>query len=364
MERLEFDQVQRQRLSADGYSRKRRARGPIAEGPGTVISISSIIQAGVKSSARPEPESAESGVVLKSPSTDGSPAMKPMDQPGFLLQSLKRVCSAAASTGLTAKEAVARIQEQRLPGLIDGDERLIVQVAKSFRSSSAFQEREERGRYFMQDLPGLDEWGAFLRTHEEPEPEPEPARNDDEAEFETIIEAAKQLRKLQEPVHVQPNSKVGIPPTSGSDRWTQALRGKPATPIVRNVEPPRPSPRDHSGPRCNRDDGKGWRCVRVAESGFSLCKYHRDQIRRAEIRRRKARTKSKRQRQLRLASRSVSPAIPSARPSNPTRREAAKTYTAPETEKIVEAKSLVSDNELPDHKIRRFVKAKSLKSLL
>lgn len=368
MERLEVDQVQRKRLSADGYSRKRRTRGPIAEGPG-VISISSIIQAGVKSAkAELVIEESISSPVARSPSMDCSPAMNTIDQPTLLFQSLKRVCVAAVSTGLTAKEAVAKIQEQRLPGLIDGGERLIVQVAKAFRSSSAFVEREERGRYFMQESSDLEAWESFQTTDSSKREEAtvEPPPKSAETEFETIIEAAKQLQKLQEPIHVEPK----VTTKSGTDHWAQALRSK-STSSRGKVEPPTPSTsqkaspssRDQPGPRCNRDDGKGWRCVRMAEAGFSLCKYHRDQIRRAEIRRRKARNKSKKLQQQSPASPSGSPVQPAGKPSNPTSKEVAKAVRiAPE--KTTDAKAMGSDNELHDHKRRRFVKAKSLRSLL
>jgi hypothetical protein len=116
--------------------------------------------------------------------------------------------------------------------------------------------------------------------------------------------------------------------------------------------------------RCNRDDGKGWRCVRYAESGFSLCRYHREQIRRAETRRRKSRAKSKKRRTPTMILSPVSaPVQPEIKPSNPTCEEALKAVTVPEASKTVNASSTLLDNELPDLKRRRFVKAKLLMSL-
>lgn len=279
------------------------------------------------------------------------------DQPVLLLQSLKRVCAASQSTGLTAKEAVAKIQEQGLPGLIDGGERLIVQVAKAFRSSSEFVEREERGRYFAQESIDLNDWKNSQRADDTDE---EVAVDD--VDFETVIEAAKQLQKLQEQINIEPVEDLSNQ-HSEENRWSSALRGKSSSGRIGKVEAPASTvsqkPSDESAPRCNRDDGKGWRCVRLAESGFSLCKYHRDQIRRAEIRRRKARSKSKKPQ-----SRPASVAQPAVKPSNPTPIDV-NAATVPEVEKTtVDAKATDSDNELPDHKRRRFVKAKSLKSLL
>jgi hypothetical protein len=280
-----------------------------------------------------------------------------IDQPStLLLQSLKRVCSAAEGTGLTAKEAVAKLQEQGLPGLIiEGGERLIVQVAKSFRSSSAFVEREERGRYFItQESTDLDDWDKVFQTADSTTEREEATAEElssADADFETVIEAAKQLQKLQEPIEADLADK------SGTNRWVLALRGKSMTGHTRKVEAPispQKASSDQSAPRCNRDDGKGWRCVRVAESGFSLCKYHRDQIRRAEIRRRKARSKSKKQQSR------VQPAV---KPSNPTVSKGVRTVEAEGTVDDGEAR-IDSDNELPEHMRRGFDKAKSLKALL
>lgn len=127
---------------------------------------------------------------------DSSPsiAMKTMDQHNLLLQSLKRVCSTAVNTGLTAKEAVAKIRELSLPGLNEGGERLIVQVAKAFRSSSAFIEREERGRYFVQDSSSLKEWENF--NAEESSVNCEMAILREPTEAEKAEEAARQLQSL------------------------------------------------------------------------------------------------------------------------------------------------------------------------
>lgn len=341
------------------------------------IQCEPFVHPGTGKSWKIEPVSGESVVtsgtpLAKSP-TDCSPsiAMKTTDQATLLLQSLKRVCSEAESTGLTAKEAVAKIQEQGLAGLIDGGERLIVQVAKSFRSSSAFVEREERGRYFIQESLDPNSWETADSSNSKLREEAVAQKSAAATEFETVIEAAKQLQKLQESIiKSEPvREKAWFTNKDGTDRWVLALRCKSSG---RGKEMPStwqkatPS-RDQSTPRCNRDDGKGWRCVRLAESGFSLCKYHRDQIRRAEIRRRKARNKSKKQspRQSPASSASpVSPVQPPVKPSNPTAKEVVKAVSVPEAEKTADANPIDSDNELPDHKRRRFVKAKSLKSLL
>lgn len=184
------------------------------------------------------------------------------DQPVLLLQSLKRVCAASQSTGLTAKEAVAKIQEQGLPGLIDGGERLIVQVAKAFRSSSAFVEHEERGRYFTQESMDLSDWKNFQTADDTDEEEVAVETGSDDVDFESVIEAAKQLQKLQEQINIEPVADVAS--QHEENRWSSALRGKSSSGRTGKVEAPvstvSQNPSDEAAaPRCNRDDGKGWR---------------------------------------------------------------------------------------------------------
>ncbi|KAG0623329.1 hypothetical protein M758_3G165800 [Ceratodon purpureus] len=365
-ERLVDDRARR-RLSADRRSRKRPL---IAEG---VISISSIIQAGVKSARKNMTSSPASGEsVVTSVASRGKRPMdcnpsideKTIDQPNLLLESLKKVCSAAENTGLTAREAVAKILEQGLPGLIEGGERLIVQVAKLFRSSPAFAEREERGRYYIQEtFQELMGWDDFQTGDANTKCEKTVPSN---AEIKNATEAKTQLAKSQS-FKAEPDceteeftERVG---RSGTGRWVLALRAR-----IRQRKPisPKTSPlRDPDTKlRCNRDDGKGWRCVRYAESGYSLCNYHREQIRKAENRRRKSRSKSKKRQTLtKPLSPVIAPVQPDTKPSNPTFEGDMKAATVPESGKAVEANAIEFDAEMPDRKSRRFIKAKSLKLL-
>lgn len=337
--------------------------------------ILAVVHPGVKSARRnltSSPASGESVVtsvasLAKGP-TDCKPSIaeKTIDQPNLLLESLKKVCSAAENTGLTAKEAVAKILEQGLPGLIEGGERLIVQVAKLFRSSPAFAEREERGRYYVQEtFQELMGWGDFQTVDADIRRE-EAVPSSAATETKNAIAAATQLAKLQS-IKVEPVcERVGFTESvgrSGTGRWVLALRsksrGKEST--SQKTSPLRDPETEF---QCNRDDGKGWRCVRLAESGYSLCKYHREQIRKAEVRRRKSRTKSKKRRTPPMPLSPVSaPVQPEIKPSNPIFEGDVKVATVPEAGKTVDANSIESDNELPDHKSRRFVKAKSLKFL-
>lgn len=265
-----------------------------------------------------------------------------VDQATLLLESLKRVCAAAGSAGLTPKEAVAKIVDRGLPGLNEGGERLIVQVAKSFRASSSFL--EERGRYFMQEAPSLEDHGISSETRNSSNRREKAIPSTSASEIETAMEAARQLQNLQ-------RSPDGVADVKGGEEKAMAQRRVGASRISKSGAKASSTAREIlSGPWCNRDDGKGWRCFRPAESGFSLCKYHRDQIRRAEVRRKKLKNKSK----------EASPV----KVSNPTPKEVP--HSVPETDivKTLDAAMVESDDELPDHKRRRSVKAKSLKSIL
>ena len=321
--------------------------------PGFYNNVQQCVDLG-KGSARSNsvspPASAESAVTSDTSVVNGAADCSPspvavlevLDQPALLLQSLRRVCAAAGNTGLTAKEAVAKIMEQGLPGLNEGGERLIVQVAKSFRGSAAFV--EERGRYFMQE-PSFRDYGISVSdTGNSISKRQKAARASDEAsEIETAIEAAKQLQNLQSIQEIVGVDEVGF--KGGEGQATAERMVGPASRSKTGVKVGSSS-REQSGPRCNRDDGKGWRCFRPAESGFSLCKYHRDQIRRAEVRRRRLKNKAKEH----------SPV----RPSNPTPKEVVKA----KTDQTVDPRLVESDDEMPDQKRRRGVKAKSLKSIL
>lgn len=337
-----------------------------------------IMHPGVKSEPRrnstPAPASTESVITsVVSPAnspTNYSPstAEKTIDQSNLLLQSLKKVCSAAENTGLTAKEAVGKILEEGLPGLIEGGERLIVQVAKLFRNSSEFVEREERGRYFVREsFQQLMGWGDFKTRGGSINLE-KAVLDGAATDTEKAIEAATQLAKLQSIKLESVNRMVGSPEHAGkpvrTGRWELALRCKSGSKRSTSEET-NPSRDLVTGVlRCNRDDGKGWRCPRIAESGFSLCKYHREQIRRAEIRRKKTRSKSKKRQTPPRLSSLVSAPIQSEKPSNPTFADDVKgAVSILGAGRAGDANSIESDNEMRDHKRRRVVKAKSLKSL-
>uniref|UniRef100_A0A7I4C119 WRC domain-containing protein n=1 Tax=Physcomitrium patens TaxID=3218 RepID=A0A7I4C119_PHYPA len=105
---------------------------------------------------------------------------------------------------------------------------------------------------------------------------------------------------------------------------------------------------DPNEPQCRRDDGKGWRCSRSADAGFAMCKYHREQIYRAQNRRKKSK-------------RDVEPtALAGCSPP----RYVANARAVPDDITAGSTNDPFLDDELPFDERRQFVKAKSLKSLL
>lgn len=306
----------------------------------------------------------------------GGPAASAMDiqdQTISLIETLHHVCSASGNAGLTAREAVARINEQGLPGLCtEGGERLIVQVAKAFRNCAVFIQREERGRYFVKDA------SRYIMHRNFPSKEDSNYGVSDKAVNSSMIEAARQLQNLQKSqsklqssssgMLVKPSRRFGSSAPDSSRRTQQngetghrnlgkrvratVVSGrvsgfnKKASPVV-----------DQSQPQCNRDDGKGWRCSRPAEAGFALCNYHRDQIRRAEMRRKSAKAKIGKPNAVAAAGNFPARYMQQQGDNNK------KPWTRPKAVKIP-GDFPISDDESPDQKRRKFIKAKSLKSLL
>lgn len=305
-------------------------------------------------------------------------AMDIQDQAISLIETLHHVCSASGNAGLTAREAVARINEQGLPGLCtEGGERLIVQVAKAFRNCAVFIQREERGRYFVKDA------SRYIMHRNFPIKEDSNYGVSDKAVNSSIgmMEAARQLQNLQKShsklqssssgMLVKPSRRFGSSAPDSSRRTQQNGEtghrnlGKRvrATVVSGRVsgfnKKASPAVVDQSQPQCNRDDGKGWRCSRPAEAGFALCNYHRDQIRRAEMRRKSAKAKIGKPNAVAAAGNFPARYMQQQGDNNNNK----KPWTRPKAVKIP-GDFPISDDESPDQKRRKFIKAKSLKSLL
>jgi len=253
--------------------------------------------------------------------------------------------------------------EQGLPGLIEGGDKMVVQVATSFRNSSKFVELEERGRFVSQDSPAGEEIKSLITGDSE-------ISRGETVSSSDMIEAAIQLQNMQKShsnslcsgvaeLSETPSfhggnqeaaqnvtkkflgrSKVG---TNYTDVTTMNQKASSSASKSQNV-----TQTDQSEFQCKRDDGKGWRCSRPAEGGYTMCKYHREQICRAQSRRKRSKfdvepiaaVKSSPSRYV-LNARAVPNAI----------------FTASDCRPF-------TDDELAYDERRAFVKAKSLKSLL
>ena len=285
------------------------------------------------------------------------------DQPDLLEQSLRHICSRAGKTGVSARDAVVQILEQGLPGLIEGGERLIVQVAKSFRNSSKFVEREERGRFALQDSLGREEIKSLIIEDSE-------ISRGEMVSSTDMIEAARQLQNMQKShsnslgsgdvelcetpsfhggnhkaVQNRTEGFVGQSKLGTNYTGITAVNQKSSSSASRSQNVTQPNQSDS---QCKRDDGKGWRCSRPAEGGHTMCNYHREQICRAQSRRKRPKF-------------DVEPTV--AAKSSPS-RYVVNTRAVPNA--IVTASDYCPflDDELAYDERREFVKAKSLKSLL
>lgn len=273
------------------------------------------------------------------------------------------ICSRAGKTGLSARDAVVQILEQGLPGLIEGGERLIVQVAKTLRNSSKFLEREERGRFVFQDSPGCEKNKSLFIGDSEISREETVSSTD-------MIEAARQLQIMQKShsnslgsgvvelseisslyggnhkvVQNMSESFVGQSKLGTNYTEVTAMNQKSSSSASRSHNIIQA---DHRDSLCKREDGKGWRCSQPAEDGYTMCGYHREQICRAQSRRKRPKS-------------DVEPTF--AAKSSPS-RYIVNTRAVPNAIITSSDYSPFQDDELAYDERRQFVKAKSLKSLM
>ena len=79
---------------------------------------------------------------------------------------------------------------QGLAGLMEGNERLIVQVANSFCNSSKFVELEEHGRFALEDFPSRKEKKSLITRDSK-------INRGETISSTNIIEGARQLQNMQ-----------------------------------------------------------------------------------------------------------------------------------------------------------------------
>lgn len=263
------------------------------------------------------------------------------DQPDLLEQSLLPICSREANAGLNGHDAVSPILKQVFPGLIEGDDRLAV----------------------SQPSPAGEENKSLIIVDSE-------ISRGETVSSSDMIEAAIQLQKMQKSysnslcsgvVELSETPSIHCGNQEAAQNQTKGiLRRSEVGPNYTDVtamnhkasssasKSQNVAQADQSESQCKRDDGKGWRCSRPAEGGYTMCKYHREQICRAQSRRKRSKFETE-------------PIV--AEKTSPSRYLLnARFVPSP----IFTASDCLpfTDDELAYDERRPFVKAKSLKSLL
>ncbi|KAG0598576.1 hypothetical protein M758_12G085400 [Ceratodon purpureus] len=219
-------------------------------------------------------------------------ATETRDQVDLLEQSLHHVCASAGMSGLSARDAVAQIIEQGLPGLNAGGAKLIDQVTKSFRHSPKFVECKVPGRYVLQDSPARNETKMWVL-------EDSGISNNNTVSSSDVVEVAKQLQDLQKSrsfslgsgdvelsdqgQSVDGHARSWKAVANSSEELAKESEGGEDNyeDVTATNRKARSKSRkvmqciDQLVSRCKRDDGKGWRCSFPAEARHTMCTHHR-----------------------------------------------------------------------------------------
>ena len=198
----------------------------------------------------------------------------------LLMKSLLVVFERAGIRGLTAREAVAKLVEYDLPGLVEG-ERSSVQVAKVLRTPD-FVHLED-GKYFI--YPSTPHAVvAESSTHSEPSlqhaiPQAREDGSGNSPNFNNVrrkraanfAAAGKMASPVQQKENASDGSKDNI--LNFPERVLSQLEKVELK--KRRRRPPSSQHELAIGPRqCKRYDGRGWQCTKETEEGFSFCEHH------------------------------------------------------------------------------------------
>ncbi|XP_024532308.1 uncharacterized protein LOC9641724 [Selaginella moellendorffii] len=221
------------------------------------------------------------------------PASQPKDT---LASSVYQVFMKAGKNGLTTREAVSKIIEEKLPGLGECSVVARVEVGKIVRTSPYFMELEESRFVLCSAITGIED----KANNKGPG-----AEKVKEQVYELQNWAALAVRRARtgktrrKPIRDRSGLAVSVVGKPGSEENSKAAA--PATALQqkqpqqhqqqqqqqqREQEPPRKrrlkSVQQDStglGNRCNRSDGKGWHCPLLAQVGYLLCDHHLDRLR-------------------------------------------------------------------------------------
>lgn len=192
--------------------------------------------------------------------------------------SLYTVFSRAGKAGLTAREAMSNILEQRLAGVEEGAVHSSRRIAKLLRNSPYYMEVGE-GRFALctavidvtgeESPPNLQEPEDSLpSTRSGKERSSESSSADDSKSLVSSEDKAPAIRKKR---------KRAV--REASEAETE-VRSKPVrTGRPKKLKYMKQENAENLGNQCNRTDGKGWVCPLLAKPGYQLCDHHLDKLR-------------------------------------------------------------------------------------
>lgn len=194
--------------------------------------------------------------------------------------SLYTIFLRAGKAGLTAREAMFDIMEQRLAGVEEGAVHSSRRVAKLLRNSPYYMEVGE-GKFALctavidseQDI-AREEFPPNLQEEDSQQSSrsakglSESSTADDSKSLASSEDKAPAIRKKR---------KRAV--REASEAETE-VRSKPVrTGRPKKLKYMKQENAENLGNQCNRTDGKGWVCPLLAKPGYQLCDHHLDKLR-------------------------------------------------------------------------------------
>lgn len=195
------------------------------------------------------------------------------------------------NSGLTAREAVAKLVEYNLPGLQEGiHERSSVQVVKVLRTQDFIH--LEDGKYYIYNTTHSVPHAVVAETSSESSQQPREDMSGNSPSFDSG-------RRKRVAGSVQTRLKTAVGSKGTKDKSSNCHILGIDLPLAEKVEfkkrRRRPPSSQHElaiGPRqCKRYDGRGWQCTRETEEGFSFCEHHQALMNKRTLRLNLAKTK-------------------------------------------------------------------------
>ncbi|KAG0559912.1 hypothetical protein KC19_10G138600 [Ceratodon purpureus] len=212
------------------------------------------------------------------PLSPDHPAQQMKDSLAF---SLYTVLLRAGKAGLTAREAMSDIMEQRLAGVEEGAVQSSRRIAKLLRNSPYYMEVGE-GKFALctavidseqdiaceESLPDLQEENSQQTSRSGKERPSESSTEDGSKSLAGSEDKAPAIRRKRKRTVRE-----------ASEAETE-VRSKPLrTGRPKKLKYMKQENAENLGNQCNRTDGKGWVCPLLAKPGYQLCDHHLDKLR-------------------------------------------------------------------------------------